>query len=210
MSKILIVGSNGSMGKRYQAVLRYLGHAFTGMDKESPHEAIAYAAEKAAGVIICTPTDTHEDMIRLVLPARKPILCEKPVCKDVGKLRALLKEIDEADVPFRMVMQYQHLVDKNRIGKSFYDYFRTGNDGLLWDCMQILGFARGEVEIRNKSPMWSCMINGKTLSIKDMDAAYIAEVQQWLLFPRQNPGDILRIHERVEKAIVKGTQVING
>lgn len=207
---ILIIGSEGSMGKRYQAVLRYLGHGMIRADKDASEKQVGDAARKAAGIIICTPTDTHSNVIKAVLGAKKPILCEKPVCKDLDQLHQLMSQVDASNVPFRMVMQYEHLLNKNRIGRSFYDYFRTGNDGIFWDCLQIIAFARGELTLRNVSPIWSCMINGQSLKLSDMDAAYIAEVQRWMLRPKQETGEIYRIHDKVERARVKGIQVVEN
>ncbi|MGH6760276.1 MAG: inositol 2-dehydrogenase [Phyllobacterium sp.] len=46
-------------------------------------------------VIICTPTDTHADLIERFARAGKAIFCEKPVDLDVERVRACLKVVEE-------------------------------------------------------------------------------------------------------------------
>lgn len=200
MKRILIIGAKGSMGQRYQAILNYLGIESVCVDKEHNRHFIAKMAAECEGAIIATPTQTHADFIRLLLPFKQPILCEKPVTKSVDELKALLAEIKQSKTPFRMMYQYKLLAKSDSIGKSFYNYFRHGNDGLIWDCLQIIGLARGELTLGENSPVWRCMINGKPINIRDMDAAYIGYVQLWLQKPAQDLEEILKIHEKTAQA----------
>lgn len=197
---ILVIGCHGSMGRRYQAILSYLGKPFRGVDLEHNRHYARKLAEESDGIILATPTKTHVELIREYLPLQKPILCEKPVCKDVAELKGLMAEIKDAKTPFRMMYQYQILADSSRIGKTHYNYFRHGSDGLAWDCLQIVGLARGECRLKESSPVWSCMINGKRLSIEHMDAAYVAYVQRWLQAPKQDPCEIIAAHEKTAMA----------
>ncbi len=76
-------------------------------------------------VVICTPTDTHADLIELFARARKAIFCEKPVDLSVARVRACLKTVEETgarlmvgfnrrvDPHFRAVRQ---AIDEGRIG----------------------------------------------------------------------------------------------
>jgi hypothetical protein len=196
---ILIVGGRGSMGRRYQAILKYLGKSFVAVDQETTSNEMKTYALRSDGVILATPTDLHVSQIRELLPLKKPILCEKPITKNLEELRTLFGEIEKSHTPFRMMFQYSVLSAPNRIGKTRYDYFRTGNDGLIWDCMQIIGLARGEVELKNESPVWSCILNGKTLNFTSMDAAYVAYVQRWFLNPEQDLKNLLTLHEKTHE-----------
>jgi myo-inositol 2-dehydrogenase/D-chiro-inositol 1-dehydrogenase len=45
-------------------------------------------------VVICTPTDTHADLIEQFSRAGKAIFCEKPVDLDVERVKACLKVVD--------------------------------------------------------------------------------------------------------------------
>jgi len=57
-------------------------------------EAIEAAADIDA-VVICTPTDTHADLIERFARAGKAIFCEKPVDLDVARVQAALKVVAE-------------------------------------------------------------------------------------------------------------------
>src|SRR5690606_3442821 len=45
-------------------------------------------------VVICTPTDTHADLIEQFSRAGKAIFCEKPIDLDVERVKACLKVVD--------------------------------------------------------------------------------------------------------------------
>jgi myo-inositol 2-dehydrogenase/D-chiro-inositol 1-dehydrogenase len=57
-------------------------------------EAIEAAADVDA-VVICTPTDTHADLIERFARAGKAIFCEKPIDLDVARVEACLKVVEE-------------------------------------------------------------------------------------------------------------------
>ena len=46
-------------------------------------------------VVICTPTDTHADLIERFARAGKAIFCEKPIDLDVGRVKACIKVVEE-------------------------------------------------------------------------------------------------------------------
>jgi len=49
-------------------------------------------------VSICTPTDTHVDLVRAAIAARKHVLVEKPTALDANAIDALAREADAAGV----------------------------------------------------------------------------------------------------------------
>ncbi|KQS76962.1 inositol 2-dehydrogenase [Rhizobium sp. Leaf384] len=51
------------------------------------------AADDIDAVVICTPTDTHADLIERFARAGKAIFCEKPIDLDVGRVRDCLKTV---------------------------------------------------------------------------------------------------------------------
>lgn len=51
-------------------------------------------------VVIGTPTSTHFEQIRAAARASKAIFCEKPVDMSVDNIRALMEDIQRAQVPF--------------------------------------------------------------------------------------------------------------
>ncbi len=76
-------------------------------------------------VVICTPTDTHADLIEQFTKAGKAIFCEKPIDLDVERVKACLKVVDAAGgtlmVGFNRrfdphFMAVKSVIDKGEIG----------------------------------------------------------------------------------------------
>lgn len=195
---VLIVGAKGNMGRRYAAILTYLGKEWTGVDIEQPSSSTRAAAQRSDGVIIATPTKTHASLIRLMADLKKPILCEKPVTTDIAEMRTMALELKLNKTNLTMVHQYKELIDMPSIGWSYYNYWNHGRDGLVWDCIQIIALARSEVAIQDDSPVWKCRINGKALNLRHMDRAYIKMIDRWMREPGQDIQEIKAIHEKVD------------
>jgi len=53
------------------------------------------AAADIDAVVICTPTDTHADLIERFARAGKAIFCEKPVDLDIERVKACIRVVDE-------------------------------------------------------------------------------------------------------------------
>lgn len=202
---VLLIGSEGSMGKRYQAILRYLKRDFLCVDRNHTIDEISEIAKRCSGYIIATPTHTHCNYIRLLMGQKKPILCEKPITTNIKELKDLFFDLyKEGSRSIRMTMQYKFLVQSDARGDSLYDYFRHGTDGLTWDCMQIIALAKDKIELSESSPIWTCKINGDYLSLGDMDGAYVANVADWFFQPYQDLSYLLDIHEKVKSMELSG------
>jgi hypothetical protein len=190
----LILGADGSMGQRYRAILKYLKEPFEGYDTArgcAPSRPM-YEYDR---FIVATPTSTHHDLVLELGRLNKPILCEKPLSKDLKEVLAMMNAASNLSV----MMQYRKLVDSdNTPGLSWYDYFRHGNDGLVWDVFQIIALAKSDVVIREDSPVWNCGINGEQLSLANMDAAYVRAVDDWLMGEKISDLDIFRYHRKVK------------
>ncbi len=65
----------------------------TGAKTASVEEILASAHVDA--VAICSPTDTHADLIERAARARKGIFCEKPIDLDVSRIRACLDVVKQ-------------------------------------------------------------------------------------------------------------------
>lgn len=170
---ILVVGAKGNMGQRYCSILKYLDVPFIGVDKGDYVNRVK--RNGLMGVIIATPTSTHISEIRKY--KNLPILCEKPITTNVHDFIEL-KEMN--CVRLNMVEQYRYLIDAGRFGMTVYDYFKHGNDGIYWDCLQPIMLAKNDIVLGEQSPIWKCSINGQDLDIAEMDGAYIANVKAWL------------------------------
>lgn len=192
--KIAVLGCKGNMGRRYTAILKLLGHMSIGVDIDTP--GILSGID---GAIVATPTHTHFSLITDLIGLDIPILCEKPISKNYEEILAVCA-IDELNL--RMINQYEmYDIPDNYGGKTYYNYFKTGSDGLLWDCINIIGLAKGDVDIKNDSPIWDCFINGFRLDLGDMDEAYIANIEDWLLKFDSNKKYILHSHTTVKGMI---------
>ncbi len=53
------------------------------------------AAADIDAVVICTPTDTHADLIETFARAGKAIFCEKPIDLDLARVKTCLKVVDQ-------------------------------------------------------------------------------------------------------------------
>ena len=53
------------------------------------------AAKEVDAVAICSPTDTHADLIERAARAKKAIFCEKPIDLDVSRVRACLEVVKQ-------------------------------------------------------------------------------------------------------------------
>ena len=88
-------------------------------------EAILHATDIDA-VVICTPTDTHSDLIEQAVRAGKAVFCEKPVDLSVNRVRDCLKVV-AAEKGVLMVgfnrrfdpdfMAVKAAIDAGRVGK---------------------------------------------------------------------------------------------
>lgn len=83
------------------------------------------AAKDIDAVVICTPTDTHADLIERFSRAGKAIFCEKPVDLDVDRVRACIKVVHDTKgklmVGFNRrfdphFMAVRKAIDEGRIG----------------------------------------------------------------------------------------------
>ncbi len=213
--KVFIFGNKGNMGRRYTAILKFLGHEVAGIDGCDGVKAItSELIGSHDAFIVATPTATHLRFLRELRECGKKVLCEKPiVIKDeIDELAAFLEHAAASDMQLTMVSQYDQLLryatydprlptygkQIQEQGETSYDYFKTGSDGMAWDCINIIYHAHGKVSLRNHSPMWKCVINGHRLDNALVDESYIEMIEEWLESPYTPQYDrILTAHLKV-------------
>lgn len=190
------------MGKRYQAILKYLDQEHLCWDiKHDEHTweipSDRKFLDKADNFIIASPTPTHLAWVRQLDSLGKPILCEKPLSTNLEEVREIL----DCKSPLSMMAQYQHLVKSIYPDgdESTYNYFRHGNDGLKWDCFQIIAMADGPVSLGDTSPIWECKINGHEVVPSSMDRAYVIAVGYFLEGHYLDRATLLNWHKKVEQ-----------
>lgn len=199
MKDVLIIGDKGNMASRYKAIFKMLGITYLGVDVDTHAQIVVESMEAAERFLIVSPTETHISWIKRCIPYGRPILCEKPVSMQLHTLDAVLNQTTAHVVPFRMVFQYSMLVDPAASGPSSYDYFKHGNDGLQWDCMQIIALANDLIDLGETSPIWKCKINGQDLRLSDMDQAYVDYIKLWETEPGQDPDVIWQAHVKTKQ-----------
>lgn len=175
MKSYYIVGNKGNMASRYTSILKYLGFNVCGHDFA---EAWNYKdLADSDGIIIATPTDCHFSDLVESLATDLPILCEKPLLN--WNIRGFESNVKPNKSQISVVNQYAYLVDDKDQGSTYYNYFKSGKDGLVWDCYNIIGLSHQKPELRNDSPIWTCIINGRELSLSRMDEAYVEMMNDW-------------------------------
>jgi len=92
-------------------------------------------AQDVDAVLICTPTDTHADLIERFARAGKAIFCEKPVDLDVDRVRQCLKVAAEYDD--RLMIGFNRRFDPH-----FAELKRSITDGKLGEIEQITIISR--------------------------------------------------------------------
>lgn len=202
MTRVCVIGAKGNMGRRYMAILAHLGVEADGVDIGDPIRNIGISH-----YIIATPTTHHSMHIEWLAKLRqRPILCEKPVTKDRAELESLERHVKRGHKIY-MVNQYAYYSDQlpQKSGITCYDYYNSGKDGILWDCIQIIHLARGEITtLTNKSPVWRCVINGMELNREAIDLCYVKMIRDFISDGREYGrlwgwDDIKASHEKVLK-----------
>lgn len=185
----LVIGCNGSIGKRHCAVLKHIGVDFEGYDINDKIPDF----DKFDNFIIATPTNTHFRFIYELGQYRKPILCEKPLSIE----REDFLKILNTDIKLSMMMQYRYFDRDFDKGDSRYNFYNHGKDGLVWDCFQVIALARGKVTIGEDSPIWDCVLNGRELDLRKMDHAYIWAIKEFLDGKYISKDKLLEYHNKV-------------
>ena len=208
MAKIGIIGGNGNMGKRYGLITKALGHEVIVVDLGNSKAPL----HDCDGIIIATPTETH---VRFIQEWKhKPILCEKPISKNLVEIENLLKD---PDLNLRMINQYEYyiLIQKEwrNFSKNiplygwsphtFFNFYKHGADGLIWDCINIIGLSEGKIQLHEDGFIWECMINNIKLDIQDMDTAYVWNLKSWLGKMDNNHDYIYSAHRKCVEMLKK-------
>jgi len=169
MSRILVIGV-GSIGKRYMAIIKYLGHEAIGVDiNRGPYSLESFDFDKA---IVCTPTDSHFEPAYALAYMDKPFLIEKPVSKQILEIKKIKEKTDKA----YMVNNWAHVFTDIKLlpynNSVYYDHYNTGSDGLAWDCIQLIYLAN-EIMLDNVSPFFHCTINEDKVTLDMVTRSYV-------------------------------------
>lgn len=193
------MGYKGSIGSRYASILRHLDRDFIGIDVgDDIPPAFAFDA-----VIIATPTHQHVEHVMKFAETGKPILIEKPLATDLKDVWEACARLDEMKTPIRMVNQYRYIAGVDGEGDTYYNFFRSGNDGIYWDTISLIALAKGTVKVRNESPIWHCVLNGLELTQKQVERSYLDMIGHFISEPPTAPetGYIRTAHAKVARLL---------
>ena len=83
------------------------------------------AASDVDAVVICTPTDTHADLIEQFVHAGKAVFCEKPIDLDINRVRSCLATVREQNG--KLMLGFQRRFDPDFMAlKATIDQGRIG------------------------------------------------------------------------------------
>ena len=162
---ILLIGGLGSIGTRYRAILDYIGEKYVVWDTVAVDTA--NMPEKFDSAIIATPTFTHPYFCKLMEGMKKPYLCEKPVTTERGETLS----------GGHTVCNYKYLIEPGQ--QIHYNYYKTGSDGLLWDCCQLVYLDPNAVLLKT-SPRWHLMANNQLIAYRDLENSYVSMIRDFV------------------------------
>jgi hypothetical protein len=183
----LVVGGLGNMGQRYCQILSALKEDYLikdiGLNENINYEIFDYA-------IICTPTMDHMEEISNALRGNDKlrILCEKPLTKHPFKddihysyLKAFknIHMVNNYDYAFKRACRDQSNF-VNATGLTTYEYYQTGRDGLLFDCIQLIKMAKADIELKGYGWKWQCQINGWRIDRNLIDDSYYDMIEDFI------------------------------
>ena len=73
------------------------------------------AADICDAYVICSPNDAHHAALLDVLPANKPVLCEKPMCTTVADCRDIVSRQAGRSAPLWVAMEYRYMPPMQRL-----------------------------------------------------------------------------------------------
>ncbi len=66
-------------------------------------------------LLICLPNDLHHCALIDVLPANKPVLCEKPMCTTIADCREIVRLQQQRPAPLWIAMEYRYMPPVQRL-----------------------------------------------------------------------------------------------
>lgn len=178
---VLLIGGMGSVGLRYQAILKSLNVPYLVYDAESLEGFSCEGKRNFEDIefgkaMICSPTDTHLNYVRKLIHLDKTFLCEKPLTKDPEDLAYINAEYPKGF----MVCNYKFItkIYGEDVNLS-YNYYRSGRDGLLWDCCQLV-YIDPDCELLNDSPLWDFSVNGHPIPYRALELSYVQMIKSFI------------------------------
>lgn len=183
---MVLVGANGAIGTRYRFILNHLERPFVSFDvnyikNELPfehvitHKDLARYNQEAA--LICVPSQLHfKTLNKLRHLGYTRFFVEKPVFTEINHY----EEASQWDVDIRAAMNYKFIDDPAASGRTIYSNFYAGKERTEWNLFQPVALARGEIELNLECPVWSLYLNGKKISLEQINLSYVQMIKTYL------------------------------
>lgn len=174
--KIAVIGALGNMGRRYCAIIKYIGHEIEPIDIGCGGSLVD--CDRA---IIATPIEGHYEWIQSCFDKDIPWLCEKPITMRMDIMEKIHRQWKTLAAPGYMVNNWCYTLNPELHPNSHnivYNYYNTGADG-VWDLIQPLYLSKNFVFARN-SPTFSTLVDEQHVTLEDMDRSYPMMIQDWL------------------------------
>jgi hypothetical protein len=177
---VIVLGANGSIGRRYCAILKYLKIPFDVYDSQEFWKP----TDNFSHVIVATPTDTHGEYVKRLAESGHWSLIEKPLTKDRQELEELKKHQDSERIFSVCNLRYTCLNFQKPVTIE-YDFYNTGKDGTVWDCIQLF-YMDKQAKIRTNSPFLKFRINHVSITHRMVEESYIKMLQDFLSYKTKN------------------------
>jgi hypothetical protein len=176
--RLLIAGNLGSMGIRYTAICKYLGHEVIGYDL-CDTATLPPIADK---VIIATPVQSHLQWCLWAINEKIPFLCEKPISYSIEETQELRQACESSGVSGYMVNNWQFVLPGEflQIGMNdiMLNYYNTGRDG-IYDLIQPCYLAR-YLKVNKESPFYNSTVNGYHVTQYNFDKSYVNMIEKFI------------------------------
>lgn len=178
--KVLIAGGNGSIGRRYAAILKADRIPFEIADDPNGIRLEHYKFDR---LIIATPTQTHSKIAIESMRLGKPFLCEKPLAETVDEAKEVKQISDNLGVPGHIVSNWKVLAkDICKLDPPYrikYDFYNSGRENMKWNMAQVI-YLDPWAEIFTQSPRWNVKINGHEIRYRNLEQSYVVMLRKWL------------------------------
>jgi len=207
--KIVVVGSEGSTGRRYSHILKRMHHVIISYDINDINQRIPLSPDHR--YVICSPTQFHADQCIDILTYDHDatILCEKPLCmlQDLSRLEEAQAGTDGI---IHMVNNWNFLLPDMQPWSHVitYDYYNAGRRNDLWDMCQPYYLSQSH-DFQFNSHILQVAVDGVPITAAMFDHSYWLMLEDWLTFGGHGWGLIdwrdccTRIHQEMQNRLAE-------
>lgn len=168
---IALLGYKGSIGSRYDTILKSLGLNYERIEKDD-----YIIPDRWTKAIIATPTRTHYELAKLCEERKIPYLVEKPATKDINEAEEMLAW------EYGFIVNNYSFIAQAKLN-IYYNFFKTGSDGLHWDLVQLIYKAKIndlDIKIETDSPVWTLKMDDYEVPYREIETSYIRMIRAFI------------------------------